>query len=461
LSGEKIAGTAHGTINPNGANDFSLDLASKDGASLPLAFGDPTNPTKIELGTLSAKATGPAAQTRLDVTAALPSLVAGPATAKAVSVLLHSDGFDVTKRAGPVSATVSADRIDLANASLAPLLAGKVVAQVAGNLTPDAFGIENGSLRSDALNAGLTGKVSLADGAVDLNLKADAAASALPAAARGLLGERATLNAALKRDAGGDITVNPIRLASGPLSADGQASVTDNKVSAVIKGALADISGLSKDAKGAISFSLNADGPVAAPDLSMTVGSDRLTVAEREITGLKLTATGKADAANPAANVQLTGNVAGQPLQGSAVLATTNGQSAINGLLLSLGKNRISGDLALDEKFVPAGTIAIDLPDIGPLAALALQKAAGDVRGTIVFTKKGDAPQVAVRVNTAMLTRGDLQAKAVSIDALVANYLAAPVISGKIQADTVTSGGTVISGINVDLKRDGEWTAFS
>lgn len=461
LSGEKIAGTAHGTINPNGANDFSLDLASKDGASLPLAFGDPTNPTKIELGTLSAKATGPAAQTRLDVTAALPSLVAGPATAKAVSVLLHSDGFDVTKRAGPVSATVSADRIDLANASLAPLLAGKVVAQVAGNLTPDAFGIENGSLRSDALNAGLTGKVSLADGAVDLNLKADAAASALPAAARGLLGERATLNAALKRDAGGDITVNPIRLASGPLSADGQASVTDNKVSAVIKGVLADISGLSKDAKGAISFSLNADGPVAAPDLSMTVGSDRLTVAEREITGLKLTATGKADAANPAANVQLTGNVAGQPLQGSAVLATTNGQSAINGLLLSLGKNRISGDLALDEKFVPAGTIAIDLPDIGPLAALALQKAAGDVRGTIVFTKKGDAPQVAVRVNTAMLTRGDLQAKAVSIDALVANYLAAPVISGKIQADTVTSGGTVISGINVDLKRDGDWTGFS
>ncbi|TIS26307.1 MAG: hypothetical protein E5X11_28125, partial [Mesorhizobium sp.] len=147
-----------------------------------------------------------------------------------------------------------------------------------------------------------------------------------------------------------------------------------------IRGALSDVSLLSKDAKGAIAFGLNAQGPIMAPDLSLTVNSDRLSVAAREITGLKLTATGKADAANPAADVQLTGNVAGQPLQGNAVLATANGKSAINGLLLSLGPNKISGDLALDEAFVPVGTVSLDLPDIGPLAALALEKAEGDVR---------------------------------------------------------------------------------
>ncbi|TIL83701.1 MAG: hypothetical protein E5Y73_35935, partial [Mesorhizobium sp.] len=36
-----------------------------------------------------------------------------------------------------------------------------------------------------------------------------------------------------------------------------------------------------------------------------------------------------------------------------------------------------------------------------------------------------------------------------------------PVISGKIRADSVTSDGTAIRGVNVDLKRDGEWTGFS
>ncbi|RUW66495.1 translocation/assembly module TamB, partial [Mesorhizobium sp. M1E.F.Ca.ET.063.01.1.1] len=192
-----------------------------------------------------------------------------------------------------------------------------------------------------------------------------------------------------------------------------------------------------------------------------TVNSDRLSVAAREITGLKLTATGKADAANPAANVQLTGNVAGQPLQGSAVLATTNGKSAINGLLLSLGQNKISGDLALDEAFVPVGTVSLDLPDIGPLAALALEKAEGDVRGTIAFSKAGNGPNVAVKASTAAIKRGDLSAKNVAIDAQIANYLAAPVIAGKIRADNVISGGTTVTGIDVDLKRDGDWTGFS
>ncbi|MBN9250791.1 MAG: translocation/assembly module TamB domain-containing protein, partial [Mesorhizobium sp.] len=52
-------------------------------------------------------------------------------------------------------------------------------------------------------------------------------------------------------------------------------------------------------------------------------------------------------------------------------------------------------------------------------------------------------------------------AKGVTIDAIVANYAAAPAISGTIRADGVTSGGTVISAIAVDLARDGDWTAFS
>ncbi|RWI91962.1 translocation/assembly module TamB domain-containing protein, partial [Mesorhizobium sp.] len=161
------------------------------------------------------------------------------------------------------------------------------------------------------------------------------------------------------------------------------------------------------------------------------------------------------------ADVQLTGNVAGQPLQGNAVLATANGKSAINGLLLSLGPNKIFGDLALDEAFVPVGTVSLDLPDIGPLAALALEKAEGDVRGTIAFSKAGNAPNVAVKATTAAIRRGDLSAKKVAIDAQIANYLAAPVISGKIRADSVTSGGTAVTRIDVDLKRDGDWTGFS
>ncbi|MER9710461.1 translocation/assembly module TamB domain-containing protein [Mesorhizobium sp. M0174] len=460
LAGEKISGKAAGTINPNGASDFSLDLAST-GPSLPLSFGSKASPIKLELQAISLKAAGQGTQPKLDISATLPSAATNLAKVEGITLALHSDRFDVKARSGPISGTVTAEKIGIDNPTVAPLIAGKVTAKLAGSLAADAVIIDSGTVTSDALNSGFNGRVSLADGAIDLNLKADAASAALPAAVRGVLAARTQLSAALKRDANGNVTANAVRLSSGSLTADGQASLAANKLSADVKGALGDVSLVSKDAKGAISFALNAQGASTGPDLSLTVNSDRLSVAAREITGLKLTATGKADAANPAANVQLTGNVAGQPLQGSAVLATSDGKRAINGLLLSLGKNRISGDLALDDAFVPVGTVALDLPDIGPLAALALEKADGDVRGTIAFSKAGAVPQVAVKAMTGSISRGDVSAKAVSIDALIANYLAAPVISGKIRADSVTSGGTVIRGVDVDLKRDGEWTGFS
>ena len=79
--------------------------------------------------------------------------------------------------------------------------------------------------------------------------------------------------------------------------------------------------------------------------------------------------------ANPAATVSITGKVAGEALAGAAVLKTANGQRRIDGLSLTLGANTITGDLALDQAFVPEGALAFTLPDIGPLAALAFDKA--------------------------------------------------------------------------------------
>ncbi|RVD61356.1 translocation/assembly module TamB [Mesorhizobium sp. M2D.F.Ca.ET.185.01.1.1] len=460
LSGDKISGKAAGTLNPNGASDFSLDLISS-GPSLPLTVGSAESPVKVEVQSLSAKMAGESTQARLDLSAILPSIAASQAKVDGLILALHSDAFDLKGRAGPVSGTVSVDRIALDNPVIAPLIAGKVTAKVNGRLAPDSVAVNSGSLKSDALNSQVAGRISLGDGAVDLNVTADVASSALPASARGMLGDTAKLSAALKRDANGNVNIDGLKLNSGALSADGQASLADGKLAADVRGALSDVSLLSKDAKGSIAFALNAQGPVTAPDLSMTVNSDRLLVAAREITGLKLTATGKADAANPAANVQLTGTVAGQNLQGSAVLATTNGSRAINGLLLSLGPNKISGDLALDDAFVPVGTVLLDLPDIGPLAALALEKAEGNVRGTIAFSKTANGADVVIKANTSAIKRGDLSAKNVAIDAQIANYMAAPVIAGTVRAESVTSGSTVVTGIDVDLKRDGDWTGFS
>ncbi|RWP31925.1 MAG: translocation/assembly module TamB, partial [Mesorhizobium sp.] len=277
LAGDKISGKAAGTINPNGASDFSLDLAST-GPSLPLALGSTESPIKLELQALSVEVAGQGTQSTLNISATLPSVATNLAKAEGIALALHSDAFDLKGRTGPISGTVTADKIGLDNPTIAPLLAGKITAKVAGDLATDTIVIDSGSVTSEVLDSGFNGRVSLADGAIDLNLRAVAASAALPAAVRGVLAERTQLSAALKRDANGNVIANAIRLVSGAFSADGQASLADNKVSADVKGALADISLLSGDAKGAITFALNAQGASTAPDLSLTVNSDRLSV---------------------------------------------------------------------------------------------------------------------------------------------------------------------------------------
>lgn len=460
VSSDALGGTAKGTINPDGASDFALQFNSA-GPTLPLSLGSKESPIDIDLKSASLRAFGQGRAPMVDIAATLAKVSTNVTKVDNIQLELHSDAFDVESRTGPISGTVSAARLGLDNPTIAPLIAGKIIAKVAGNLSKDTITVDSGSIVSDALKGGFDGKVALADGSIELNVTADAASAALPAAARPVLGERTTLSAALNRDANGNVTANSLKLLSGAVSANGNASFVDGKIAADLKGALADVSLLSKDAKGALGFALAAKGDPVMPDVSLTVESDRLVVADREITGLKFSAGGKADMASPAAKVSLAGDVAGQTLAGSAELATADGRRSIKGLSLSLGPNKISGDLALDDAFVPEGTIALDLPDIGPLAALALEKAEGDVKGTIRFSKEGGTPQVAVDAATASITRGDISAKNVSINALVADYLKAPAISGTVRADGVNSGGTVISGIDIDLKRDGEWTGFS
>lgn len=460
VNSDALRGTAKGTINPQGASDFALAFNSA-GPTLPLSLGSEESPIDIELKSASLRAFGEGSAPAVDISASLAKVATNVTKVDNILLELHFDAFDVQSRTGPISGEVSAERLGLDNPTIAPLIAGRITAKVAGDLSKDTITVDSGSITSDALQGAFDGSVSLADGSIELNVKADAASAALPAAARPVLGERTKLSVALKRDTNGNVSADSLDLTSGAVSAKGRGSFAEGEIAADLAGGLADVSLLSPQAKGAIGFTVSAKGPLAMPDVALTVDSDRLVVAEREITGLKLSAGGKADIANPAANVTLAGNVAGQTLAGSAALTTAGGQRSIKGLSLSLGPNKISGDLLLDDAFVPEGTIELDLPDIGPLAALAPEKAEGDVRGTIRFSRQNGTPEMAIEATTAVLKRGDLSAKNVAVSALVADYLKAPAVSGNIRADGVNSGGTAVSGIDIDLTRDGAWTGFS
>ena len=356
------------------------------------------------------------------------------------------------------SAAAAALVID--NPTIAPLVAGKINAGFSGTLAEDSLKVDEGTLGSDALSGAFAGDVSLADGSVTLELKVDVASAALPSSIRPVLAERVDLTASIVRDTEGHVSASPFAVSSGALSASGKIQSANEEIAADISGQLGDVGLLAKDASGAVEFAMTAKGALSAPDVSLTVTSDRIEAMQREITDLTLTAAGKADLANLAADVTLSGTLAGQSLNGEASLATVSGRREIKGLSLALGQNRVSGDLVLDQNFRPLGTLDFAFADIAPLAALANQTAQGDMNGTIRFAEAGGTPQIALDGKATTITRADLSAQDVSISAVIADYLATPVISGKVQAVTLTAGNTVVRDIDVALRRDGVWTGF-
>ncbi len=459
LESAAITGAASGTLDPSGASDFALQIEAK-GGGVPLSFGTEESPIDIVAAQASIRALGDGREPNLDIVASLPKVATNAAELQNLALALHSDAFNIEARTGPVTGTATAAALVIDNPTISPLVAGKISAGLAGTLTTDSLTVTDGNLASDALVGKFAGDVSLVDGSVTLKINGDVASSALPPSVRPVLAARVALDADITRDHEGLVSADPFSISSGELAASGRIRTANRQIDAEISGRLGDVGLLARGAEGAVALQATAKGAFASPDVSLTVTSDAIVAAGREIANLKLVATGRADIDNPAADVTLSGAVGGQPLEGKATLSTSGGRREVRGLSLSLGPNRIAGDLVLDEKFLPLGTVDFQLPDVGAVAALALEDVQGDLAGTASFSEEGGSPQLAVTATTKALARGDVKAADVAIDATVGDYLAAPTVSGRIRAGSVTSGATVIRDIDVTLTQQAGWTGF-
>lgn len=458
LESGSVRASASGAIDPNGENDLVVDLAARNGP-LRLTVGEGAGATVLAIESAKATVSGAGERPKLNVEAVVPMIDRTDVDIAGLRLSLVSDGFDIATRTGPVSLSATAASVIQGNATLQPLLAGPLSLSANATIAQDLITIADGRIEGAALTGTVDGTVSPGDGAVAVTVAADAAASALPEGSRVVLGDRVTLSGALTRAANGDLMLDALDLKSGPLAVAGSAAMREGAVAADISGSLSDLGILTPNASGAISFAVDASGPLASPEVALTVTGDRVEAAGRGIDGIELKASGTVDLANPAATVSLRGQVEGQPLVGDAKLATTGGERRIDGLSIALGENRITGDLSLDDRFLPAGSLTLNLPDIGPLAALALDQASGAVDGSIVFENDGP-PSVAIRAEIPTIARGDISGRAISIDADVEDYVAAPGVSGRIRADEVRSGATLVRAIDVTLTRDGPWTGF-
>ena len=179
IESNAVRGTASGMIDPEGASDFAFEVAAT-GDGVPLSFGTEESPIDMIVQSASVRAIGDGSAPNLDIAAALSKVSTNSAELDNLAIALHSDAFNIKSRTGPVTGSLTTAGMTLDNPTIAPLVAGKIAAEFSGTLTEDSLTFDKGSFTSDAISGALNGNVSLADGSITLDLKADVASAALP-----------------------------------------------------------------------------------------------------------------------------------------------------------------------------------------------------------------------------------------------------------------------------------------
>ncbi|MEP2420490.1 MAG: translocation/assembly module TamB domain-containing protein [Nitratireductor sp.] len=460
VQSDALSATASGRVDLKAESDLDIKVTAQNGPVM-LTFGSDADPVIAGVREAHVRVTGKGATPAFDAALSLASAQAAGFGVADIAARLSSSGLDIAERTGPVSLTLSAGGVGTVQTALAPLVAGPLDVKGEARLETGRIAFDTIVVKNNQLSASADGAFTIEGAAVEANFAANLLVAALPEAARAYLGERLAVSGRLERAGDGALALGDLVLRSDPLAAEGRVSLADGVLDARLDGRYGAVARLSDQAQGEIGFALAATGDVARPDVTVTVESDRIESAGRAITDLVLEASGTADLARPVADISLSGAIGGETISGKATLRSADGASRVEELLVEVGENRIFGTLDLDSAFVPVGELTIALPDIGPLAAMALEEASGDVSGSIRFGKDGAVPVVELSAEAGRIVRGDIVVDKAEVSLSARDYLAAPTLAGRVQASAVKAGGADIGAIDLQLTREGAWTGFS
>lgn len=268
----------------------------------------------------------------------------------------------------------------------------------------------------------------------------------------------ARISAQIKFD-GETVTVDEIALNSPALTARGNAVLKAQTLAARLSGEIVDLTAFLPRAAGRARFTIDADGPLSALPVKLRLKVEDAVMAGKKLSGLTIDATATADPAKPAARLTATGTIDGQAIDASAEVVTRDGRISVPAIKANVGRNTISGSVELGENGLPTGKLTFDLPDIGLLAALGGQSAAGQLTGSL------DLVETAGKLSATIKARGDgITAQGVKVDAPIVDLqipdLLAGQITGTVRAAEIVSGTNRLADLDARFARAGQTTDF-
>ncbi|WP_162241347.1 translocation/assembly module TamB domain-containing protein [Rhizobium sp. Leaf341] len=442
-----------GTASVSGLVGQTLDVTVAVRGKPAVEYAQPIQggEARVAISTADITARGPMTGAVIDVKGELAYVAVPQGRLETVGIVAHSDRFDITGRQGAIRASINAGATRFVNADLGRLLPAPLKLDATITVSPAAVGFDPVIIDSAGLDGAVNGRFQMSDNSLRAALRLSAPPTALPAALASRFDTNLALSANVTRDPAGALNVANIAVESGTITANGSLSLVDGQLTAATAGTLPDLGKVLADAKGNARFTLDATGPLERPLIKAEIRSSGATLAGRTLSDLVAAATVTADPANPQATITATGALGGQAIDIRTQLATTNGRIRIPELAARIGENRLDGSIDLTEAYEPNGTITFNLPDVGLIAAMAGERASGDLAGSATIASGNGKTSLALKASGSGIKRGDLVITRPQADITV-DDLKALAIRGTAKVETIAQGANLVS--NLDLAFD-------
>ncbi|WP_234822901.1 translocation/assembly module TamB domain-containing protein [Ensifer adhaerens] len=450
---------AFGTYDSKGENNLKARLAGTNGAidfRWPLQKGE----AQAKVNAVDLSLIGDAQAANLDIAADVASVALPDVALGAVKLSARSDRFNLQAQSGPVKAVIEVGEAGFNDANLARLV--QVPLKIDANLsvTKENIAFNPVTIESPGIGGSLTGAFYRDENTVSAAFKLFAVPGALPPAAAAKFDGTIALSGEVKTASDGSVTVEGLDLKSSTIEAAGTVALAESNLTADLKGTLPDLGKLLADAKGKAEFTAAVTGPLSELGIKAELTSSGATLAGRTLSDLNVKADAKANPSSPQASLTATGALDGQAIDVKADVVSKDGRTAIPVLEARIGENKLTGAINFTPDFKPDGTIDFNLPDLGLLAAMAGQKASGDLNGSAAIKTENGITSVVVKAGGSGIKRDALTISRPTADITIAD-VAALAIKGTVRAETIAQGENRVSGLAVDFTQQAGRTGFA
>lgn len=169
-----------------------------------------------------------------------------------------------------------------------------------------------------------------------------------------------------------------------------------------------------------------------------TIQNLALELVARDLTGLV------------AVDADLSGFVAGRPVEGKAVMTTPDhANRQLDDLTVTVGTAQIRGKAHMPSGLPVSGTMHVNAPDLSELSAFALKKLGGRLNADIVLSDENGVQAVAIKAEADDLAADDTQVKKARASMRLLDPAKLADISGTAEVSGIKAGSNVVEKANL------------